>query len=305
MRVRLGQVTDAWYESEEHTRAGMIAELQRIRRRLRARPLPVIALAIALTFAITYKVATRAAPVEAEIVLALTEGTMSRDKHHGIPVNDLRQYVDGVLLTDAKLGKVIERRNLYPLRKRLGMEYAVEQLRGQLAIEIWKNSFVYYDEDAEVAEHSARIGVTVTDTDPDRAYEVARDVASIVVETAQEQRVLVNTQLSKDIEATRAGLTKRLEMLARDSAVRQAALVRAHDQGAQGVVQALYLEIAELDHEQKSASFGGSHAPENKLLRRVKKEYRLPARSGTGICQNPKCQRKSPTPGQPTNRKNA
>ena len=253
MRVRLGQVTDAWYESEERTRSGMIAEIQRIRRRLRARPLPVIVLAVLLTAGITYKVATRAQPVEAEVVLALTEGSMSHEKHQGIPVDDLRQYVDGVLITDKKLGAVIERRNLYPLRKRLGMEYAVEQLRSQLAIEIWKNSFIYYDEDAEHAEHSARIGVTVTDTDPDRAYEVARDVAAIVIETAQEQRVLVNTQLSKEIEATRAGLTKRLEVLSRDAAERQALLVRAHELGQPGVAQALDLEIAELDHEQKSA----------------------------------------------------
>jgi hypothetical protein len=245
--------SDAWYESEESTRDAMIAELQRIKRRFLARPVPVLVLASLLTATITYKVATRAQPVEAEIVLALTEGTMSRDKHTGIPVDDLRQYVDGVLITDAKLTELIERRNLYPLRNKLGMEYAIEELRSQMEIEIWKNSFVYYDEDAARSEHSARIGITVSDIDPDRAFIIARDIAAIVITTAQEQRLQLNTKLAQDIAATREGLTKRLEKLTRQAAEKQAALVHAHEQHEEGLAQALDLEIAELDHEQKSA----------------------------------------------------
>ena len=253
MSARLDRVSDAWYEAEESTRSAMVAELQRIKRRFLARPWPVLALAAVLTGGITYKIATRATPVEAEIVLALTEGTMSRDKHTGIPVDDLRQYVDGVLITDAKLKELIERRNLYPLRHKLGMEYAIEELRSQMDIEIWKNSFVYYDADAARSEHSARIGITVSDLDPDRAIEIARDLSQIVIATAQEQRLQLNTQLAKDIEATREGLTKRLGTLTKVSAEKQAALVRAHQQHEEGLAQAIDLELAELDHEAKSA----------------------------------------------------
>src|SRR5690349_18320875 len=140
MRLRLDRISDEWYESEESTRAGMIAEVQRIRRRLRSRPVPVVLLGLALGALVTYKIATRKPAVEAEIVLALSEGSMS-SKHHAMPFDDLRHTVDGALLTDQKLGQLIERRDLFPLRRKLGKEYAIEQLREQIDIQIWKNSF--------------------------------------------------------------------------------------------------------------------------------------------------------------------
>jgi capsular polysaccharide biosynthesis protein len=250
MRAR---VTDDWYESEESTRAGMVVELQRMRRRFRARPLRVIALATALTTAITYKIATHSIVVEAEVVLALTEGTMSAEKRHGIPVDDLRQYVDGVLITDAKLADLIERRDLFPSRSRLGMEHAIEELRGQLDIQIWKNSFVYYDEDAARAEHSARIGIAVSDTDPDRAYAIAGDLAAIVIDTSQQHRLRMNAQLSSEVELRRAGLVRRLDEMTRTEAVKRSELVRAQARRADGPAHALQLELAELAYEQKEA----------------------------------------------------
>ena len=252
MPLRLDRATDEWYESEASTRVGMVEELQRIRRRTRNKPLPVIALALVATVVLTYKLATRGKHFEAEVVLALTEGTLSA-KHSGLPVDNLREFVDGVLIPDGKLKDLIERRNLYPIRKKAGMEYAVEHLREQLDVQIWKNSFVYYDEDAERAEHSARIGLTVTDSDPDRAYELARDIAGIVIASAQEHRQKVNTQLAKEIETTRNGLTKRLDNLALAAAETESALAKAHKQRNEDLAQALNLSLGEIDHERKSA----------------------------------------------------
>ena len=101
---------DEWYESEESTRKSMVAELQRIRRRTVVRPIPVLLAAALLTGAITYKVATKKRIVEAEIVLALSEGAMSADRRDvGIPVNDLRDYVAGQLMTKSKLTEIISR----------------------------------------------------------------------------------------------------------------------------------------------------------------------------------------------------
>ena len=252
MRLRLDRISDEWYESEESTRAGMIAEVQRIRRRLRARPLPVIVLGLALGALITYKIATRKPVVEAEIVLELTEGSMA-SKHHAMPFDDLRHTVDGALLTDQKLGQLIERRDLFPLRRKLGMEYALEQLHEQIDIQIWKNSFMYYDEDSENSEKSARIGITVSDTDGDRAYAIARDLAAIVIETDAELRDKANSDLANAIETTRNGLTKRLDALARQTAERNAALERARRERLGGEAQEIALELAELEAERKEA----------------------------------------------------
>ncbi len=250
MRVRLDRLTDDWYESEESPAAGMVAELQRIRRRTRTRPLRVIVLGLAVAAAITYKFATRAGHFEAEIVLALTEGSLST-KHHGLPVEELREFVDGVLIPDAKLRGLIERRDLYRLRRTLGMEYALEELRGQLDVQIWKNSFIYYDEDAPNAEHSARIGLTVTDSDPDRAYELAHDIAAIVIETAHENRQKLNAQLSDAIAARRDGLTHRLDQLALEAAEKSAALTRAHGKHDEDLAQALSLQLVEIASERE------------------------------------------------------
>lgn len=241
-----------WYAAEESTRIGMIAELQRVKRRLVARPIPVIVLAAVLTTGIVVAVAKHKRPVEAEVVLALTEGSLSM-KHHGIPLDDLRQYVEEILLPDSKLADLIEKRNLYPLRKKLGREFAIEELRSQIEIEIWKNSFVYYDADAENAEHSARIGVTVSDVDPDRAYELAHDVAAIVMDSAREQRRLLDSALADEIARTRDALQSRVEALTHDAAEKQTALVEAHRLHREDLAQALDLEIAEIDQQQKAA----------------------------------------------------
>src|SRR6266496_1797409 len=94
---------DEWYESEEWTRKGMVRELQRMRRRMRVRPLPVLALAALITGALTFKLATRKPSFDAEIVLALREGTLGTQQHTGIPLGELEEFVSSVLLSDQKL----------------------------------------------------------------------------------------------------------------------------------------------------------------------------------------------------------
>jgi hypothetical protein len=173
----------------------MVVEAQRIRRRTRVRPIPVLLLAAVLTTVISYKLATRHPPVEAEVVLALTEGSLSQ-KHNGVPVIELREFVENVLLPNTKLLALVKKYDLYKLRRRLGDQYAIEELRSQIDIKIWKNTFI----DAESGqEHSARIGLTVSDGDPDRAFDLARDLATTVIQTAQDQRQTVTKRLAAEI----------------------------------------------------------------------------------------------------------
>src|SRR5688572_3004226 len=153
---------DEWYESEESTRKGLIQEMQRIKRRTRVRPIPVILLALLITGGITYKMATKKGRYQGEVILAIREGSLlSEDKRTGLPVGELKQFVASVLLPDAKLAELIERRNLHRLRKKLGMPWAINEVRGSLEIEVWRNSFVYYDPENPNREASARVGLTV------------------------------------------------------------------------------------------------------------------------------------------------
>ena len=239
---------DDWYDSEESTRRGMIDEIQRILRRTRARIVPVLVLAATITGLLAWKLVTRKTLVEAEVVLALTEGSLSA-KHNGLPVDDLRDYVGTVLLSDAKLAELIERRGI---RKPFGMQLAIENLRDQLDIQIWKNSFVYYDEDAQNAEHSARIGLTVADSNPDRAFELARDLAAIAIRSITEERTAVTKRLAGEIERMRADHERRLDALVVARLTKQVAMARARADHKEGVAEGLTMELVEIDHEAKS-----------------------------------------------------
>ena len=233
---------DAWFDSEARTRAGMVEELQRIKIRARARPLPILALALLITGVLIYKVATKPQLVEAEVVLLLTDGSLSR-RETPIPVEELKEYVSNVLLPDDKLLALIERKDLYRLRKTQGDQFALDGLREQVEIEVWKNSYVYYDPDISTAEHSARIGITVTDTDPDLAFELARDLATIVVTTLDEKNKAVTTVLANDVAAFRTGQQARLDGLQREQAEEEAALADAVRTNKPGVAAALELVL--------------------------------------------------------------
>lgn len=244
-------MSDDWYDREESTRLGLISELQRIKRRTRVRPLPVILLAALLTGAIVYKVSTKKPLFEAEIVLSLQQGILSERKV-AIPVDQLREYVTGVLMPDNKLIAMIERRNLYRLRKKLGNDFAVESLREQLEVQIWKNSFIYYDEEDEDTLKSARIGITITDGDPDLAFDIARDLAGIVMQTAGELKQKAADEATRAVRAGRAALDKRDSDLTTSLSLKQTALATAEALDKKELVQALKLDIFNLDTQIKS-----------------------------------------------------
>src|SRR5262249_46113896 len=243
--------SDDWFESEESPARAMIVELQRIRRRTVVRPLPVSALGAVITALSTWRFATKKPLVEAEVVLALTEGSLSHHKTN-IPVEQLREYVQSVLMPDAKLIEVIKRRDLYRLRHKLGDDFALEQLKDQLNIEIWKNMFVAYDDSAG-GQKSARIGITVADTNPDLAYGIARDIAGVVIAAADEQRQNLADDVTKDVAFKRERIAGKLAGLQRERAQRLVAMIDASKHGKQALAAAINLDLLELDRQQKRA----------------------------------------------------
>jgi len=248
-RIDPSKTTDEWFESEESPALGMIGEVQRIRRRTVTHPIRVILLAAALTALITWRFATKKPLVEAEVVLALTEGSLSTHKTN-IPVEQLRDYVKSVLMPDAKLLEVIKRRDLYKLRSKLGDDFALEQLHDQLEIEIWKNLFLSYEELAP-GQKSARIGITVADTDPDLAYGIARDIAGVVIAAATEERTKLADDVTKDVALKRKRVAERLRDLQTERAARLVAIVEANKQGKIALAAAINLEVLALDRQQK------------------------------------------------------
>lgn len=251
MPVQLDRNNDEWFESEPRTRDGLIQEVQRIRRRTRVRPIPVILLALLITGGITYKLATRKQIFYSEVVLAMREGSLlAKEKSVGLPLGELRELVKSVLMPDARLGELIEKYNVNRLRKTLGMNYAITELRENIEIEIWRNSFVYYDPDNPNREASARIGLTVSDEDPDKAHLIARGLADIVISEVRMHRLNLTKKVSADITAFRDGLSARLDQLEQERSARLLQYAQAKQDNKEMIVQAIHLRLTEIDDEQ-------------------------------------------------------
>ena len=242
-----------WYESEESTRKAMVVELQRMRRRARVRPWPVILLAVLITGALTYKLVTRKQQFQAEVVLALREGTLGTQQRTGMPLGELREYVVSVLLPDNKLEELIERRNLHRLRNKLGMPWAINELRMQTEVEVWRNSYIYYDPENPNRDPSARIGLSVTDEDPDDAFLLAHDLASIVIESVRERRYEYAERMATQVEAERQAISKRLTQLDAELSEVMVVFTKARRAKKDGLAQALNLRLTEIDGQKKDA----------------------------------------------------
>jgi hypothetical protein len=241
---------DQWYESEQPTRSGLVAEMQRIRRRTLVRPIPVLVLAALVTAGITRNVANKPIMVEAEVVIALTEGAMA-SQSTGMPVDQLRGYVTQVLMPDKRLLEVVEKYHLFPLRKTAGPEYALESFHDMFAVQIWKNSFAYYDDEDANAARSARIGISVRDTDPDRALDVAHDLAAVVIETAAAVRQKRADAVTGQVAMLRAAVDDELDKLAIQIASKQAAITQARDRGDPDLAGRLGIDLAALQQDQR------------------------------------------------------
>jgi hypothetical protein len=244
---------DDWYESEELTRKGMVQELQRIRRRTRVRPWPVLILTLLVTGVLTYKLATRKRSYGAEVVLALREGSLGTKERVGMPLGELKEFVGSVLLPDNKLEELIERRNLHRLRKRLGMPWAINELREQVEIEVWRNSYIYYDPENPNRDPSARIGITVYDEDPDSAFSLAHDIATIVVQSVRERRLDYAQRMAKSVEGEREAMSKRLAALEVERTELMVAFSKARRAHKEGLAQVFNLRLTQVDGLQKDA----------------------------------------------------
>ncbi len=241
---------DGWYRSEEPTRLGMIAELQRIRRRTLVRPLPVILVALIITAGVTSKFGFKTRMYTSNVVLAINQGALAAESDTSIPFDQLKEYVSGVLLPDREIEKVIERRAPGRFAK-VGAPFALESFRDRLEIFIWKNSFAYFSEFDQNAAKSARIGIEISDESPDVALEIARDLASIAIATHDAQRRKLSGELASQVATMRSTVSDRLDELSATLAQKQQGLNEAERTNNRELAGSLVVEVATLNIEIK------------------------------------------------------
>ncbi len=213
-----------WIDTEEPLLRGAITELQRMARRARTRIPLILLIAGAITAAFVWKSSKKQVLHEASITLALSEGSMAR-RETFLPVLDLRNYVINVLMSGPRLMEIIEARNWYPLRKKMGTEYALAELMDQTDVQVSRNFFLYEDESN--APRSARIDITVVDVDPKRAYDVADAVANVIVASTQEKRQAAAVGIANEVKAVQAAFNDKLVSLQRHNIELTAAISNA------------------------------------------------------------------------------
>ncbi len=202
-----------------------VIEVRRLFRRNRRHPLPLLAIVLCTTLFGLWRGYTRQPSYEARIALRLTENDVVAGAAPR-PVAELREWVADVALSDGRLSKILDRFQMYPQMRARGLDQAVEALRDDLTVEVWRNEFLDNEESGLIGR-AARVALSFRHPDPDVAFGV---VSALAEATVDEQRRMRRAQaeylalgLSPAVEAAREEIHRlRLKKPSSDSTQRSA-----------------------------------------------------------------------------------
>ncbi len=232
-----------WFEAEQPLARGLIAELQRLKRRARARWLPVVLVAIALVAGVLYKKSKAVKIKRAGVTMAVTEGSMG-DGVLPMPVVELRDYIATVLLSNDALLALIVEEDLFPERARMGDDYAISELRDMFGVNVFRNYFLY--EYAADAPRSARIAVGVSGPDADQNWHLVHRLADLIQQGEAKRRLQLSEALASEAGIALARARESADELERQVGQRRAEQLAAEQAGDDGKAAALRVEVDEL-----------------------------------------------------------
>lgn len=175
-----------WIADEKHTHS-VRAEVRRLSRRARCRPLAILLLAAVGASLVVLKITREPELHTARVLLRVTEGVLSEDDTP-LPRSQLRDYVAHVAFGREQLLGVIEELDLYPRKRAIrGDDWAVANLRDFMQLEVYRNYFAL-DRGYSTAPRSARIAIYYSDLDPEQAFRVASRLAALIREREQALR---------------------------------------------------------------------------------------------------------------------
>jgi hypothetical protein len=235
-----------WLDSERDL-LSWHRELDRLKRRPRARLFRTLLLAVLGTAAAIFVVARRVPLAESRILIRVTEGNVLRDDQP-ISGRDLGQFLNDSSLSSRNLLQIIDRHHLYPVERARGDYYALEELREHLTLEVYRNYFLEargYNSDVR----TARISVRFRDLDPEVSFAVCGDLARLIIDSENQRReessrgVAGVTQHA--VESAAAALQERQSELA----TKQAALQDARRADKKDEVATLQVAISRLTQD--------------------------------------------------------
>ncbi len=184
------QTSSDWFDVEPAIPSILIRELQRLKRRMKAHPFPVLLLAALLAGAAVFSYARKPRLNTGRVVLRISEGALTQYSGNVLPRGAVKDYVYGYLLTkEVILREIVEKEGLFREELELfGKDGAVEAVREWLNISVYHNYF-YFNRRHEATPRSLRLIIAYTDPDPDFAFKMARLLADIVIDEERARRL--------------------------------------------------------------------------------------------------------------------
>jgi hypothetical protein len=211
-----------WGEAER-MQPSLWRELGRLGRRARRRWLITLTLDLAITALVVAMIAQRPRSYASRVAFRVTEGNIDAETQPRTN-GKLRDYVAQVVFSTKRLTAVIKEYGLYPSLASRDMSLAVESMRDDIQVEVWRNSFAQ-PRTPDDPTRSARLAITFHGRDAKVAYDVARDLGRLITEHEQGSRMLLAEAALRladgEADAARELLTRRKRELVEKELARQ------------------------------------------------------------------------------------
>ena len=240
-----------WGDAEGSWGGAFVVELRRLLRRARARLPITLAIAALMSGIVIRKVATKPQMQIAHVVIAVTEGSLVSNRDP-IPVSQMQEYVTSALMPHDKLLAMIEEKNLFPLRKKLGDPFALDELADMVEVTVYRNYFLSDSFDPAL-RRTARIEIAVTHSDGALAFDIAERVAQIILETSDEVQDTAAKSLAARADKILAQARADAAALDKQIAEQELALKDAERKGDNGKAAGLRAVLAQLDLAQRAS----------------------------------------------------
>jgi hypothetical protein len=257
-----------WWEAEREL-ISWRRELDRLKRRARARLFRTLLLTGLVSLALVWMVGRKVPLAESRILIRVTEGSVIRED---APTSsaDLADFLNDYAFSNRNLTRLIEKHQLYPFERTRGDIYALEELRGNLVLEVHRNQFLEA-RGYNSAARTVRISVTFRDEDPDVSFAVASDLAQLIIDSEARRRAETTRGLANVTDRAVNTAVARLQEIQQDIAQRQAALQEAQRKDDKEEIAAMKVAIARLTEDLQGHAKLVRNARENKMRADLRK----------------------------------
>jgi len=235
-----------WWESESDLLSWR-RELERLKRRARARLLRTLALTALAPGMVVYMASRRVPLAESRILIRVTEGTVLREDSP-TSTRDLGQFLNDSALSSHNLMELVKKRDLYPFERLRGDQFALEEFRSGLTLEVYRNQFIEargYNDDVR----TARVSIRFRHEDPVVSFAVASDLAQLVIDSERLRRANTSRDVAGLIQVAVEQATDRLNERQNQLTSKQLALDQAKRSGKKEDAAGLQIEIQRLSEE--------------------------------------------------------